>query len=79
MLLLTSAKNIPHFDVDVVGETPDIIWWNLFKDIQTNFIQAVKTIVDCPRNRLVQKETYLRADKTKTINSTIGNTINRTS
>ncbi|MCE8561305.1 restriction endonuclease-like protein, partial [Bacteroides fragilis] len=34
-------------------------------DIQTNFIQAVKTIVDCPRNRLVQKETYLRADKLK--------------
>ncbi len=29
------------------------------------FIQAVKTIVDCPRNRLVQKETYLRADKLK--------------
>lgn len=58
-------KTYHTFDVDVVGETPDIIWWNLFKDIQTNFIQAVKTIVDCPRNRLVQKETYLRADKLK--------------
>ena len=66
MLSIDFLRKTYHtFDVDVVGETPDIIWWNLFKDIQTNFIQAVKTIVDCPRNRLVQKETYLRADKLK--------------
>lgn len=66
MLSIDFLRKTYHtFDVDVVGETPDIIWWNLFKGIQTNFIQAVKTIVDCPRNRLVQKETYLRADKLK--------------
>lgn len=66
MLSIDFLRKTYHtFDIDVVGETPDIIWWNLFKDIQTNFIQAVKTIVDCPRNRLVQKETYLRADKLK--------------
>ena len=58
-------KTYYTFDIDATGETPDIIWWNLFKDIQTDFIQAVKSIVDRPRNRLIQEEIYLRADKLK--------------
>lgn len=66
MLSIDFLRKTYHtFDADVSGETPDIIWWNLFKDIQKNFIQAVKCIVDRPRNRLVQEEYYLRADKLK--------------
>lgn len=47
------------------GETPDIIWWNVFADVQEEFISSVKAVVDHPHNRLLQKEVYLRADKLK--------------
>lgn len=66
MLSIDFLRKTYHtFDADVSGDTPDIIWWNLFKGIQKNFIQAVKCIVDQPRNRLVQVENYVRADKLK--------------
>lgn len=47
------------------GETPDIIWWNVFNEVHQEFIQSVKSIVDHPRNHLVQEEVYLLADKLK--------------
>ncbi len=66
MLSIDFLRKTYHtFGVDNTGETPDIIWWNLFKDIQHNFIQAVKSIIDKPRNQLVQRELYLRADQLK--------------
>lgn len=66
MLSIDFLKKTYHtFGAEILGETPDIIWWNLFKDIQTDFIQAAKSIVDRPRRRLAKEEIYLRADKLK--------------
>lgn len=47
------------------GETPDIIWWNVFREINEEFVRAVKMVVDRPRNRMVHEEVYLRAEKLK--------------
>lgn len=66
MLSIDFLRKTYHtFGADASGDTPDIIWWNLFKDIQANFIQAVECIVDRPRNRLAEQEVYLKADKLK--------------
>ncbi|WP_300813652.1 restriction endonuclease-like protein [uncultured Bacteroides sp.] len=50
------------------GETPDIIWWNVFREVNEEFIQAVKAVVDRPRHKISRKETYCRADKLKRLN-----------
>lgn len=47
------------------GETPDIIWWNVFQEIHEEFIRQVKSVVDCPHNRLIHHEEYVKADKIK--------------
>ncbi len=47
------------------NETPDIIWWNVFQEIHTEFIQQVKSVVDRPHNRLVHHEEYVKADRIK--------------
>lgn len=66
MLSIDFLRKTYHtFGADTSGETPDIIWWNLFKDIQTKFVQAVGCIIDRPRNRLAQQEVYLKANKLK--------------
>ena len=47
------------------GETPDIIWWNVFQEIHEDFIRQVKSVVDRPHNRLVHHEEYVKAENIK--------------
>lgn len=66
MLSLDFFRRTHHsFSEKQQGETPDIIWWNLFREVNEEFVRAVKIVVDSPRNRIVCEEVYLRADKLK--------------
>ena len=47
------------------GETPDIIWWNVFQEVHKDFIRAIKSVTDRPHNRLIHHEDYVKADKIK--------------
>lgn len=64
MLALDFMKRTYHsFSQGEKGETPDLIWWNVFKGEQDKFIKACKTIIDRPRHRLRGREVFQRADK----------------
>ena len=45
--------------------TPDLIWWNLFKEEQSPFIKACELVVSRPRKRLHPLVEYRRADQLK--------------
>jgi len=40
----------------------DIIWWNIFKGVQEEFIAAIRAILARPRHKLRPTEIYQRAD-----------------
>lgn len=64
MLSLDYLRRTFHgFTPDEEGETPELIWWNIFAGEQKKFINAVKSIIERPRHRLHSIETYVRADK----------------
>lgn len=66
MLSLDYMRRTFHgFSPDQNGEHPDIVWWSVFEGEQQKFIKACKSIIDRPRHRLHDEETYLRADKLK--------------
>lgn len=66
MLSIDFFRRTHHsFSEKQQGETPDIIWWNVFQEVNEEFVRAVKAVVDTPRNRMVYEEIYLRADKLK--------------
>lgn len=66
MLSIDFFRRTHHsFTEKLQGETPDIIWWNVFQEINEEFIQAVKSVVDRPHHKVVYTETYCRADKLK--------------
>lgn len=66
MLSIDFFRRTHHsFSEKQQGETPDIIWWNVFREINDEFVRAVKMVVDSPRNRMAHEEVYLRADKLK--------------
>lgn len=68
MLSIDFFRRTHHsFSEKSEGDTPDIIWWQVFNELQDDFIRSVKMIVDRPHNRLSQKEVYLYADKLKRI------------
>ena len=64
MLSLDYMKRTFHsFSPDTKGETPELIWWNIFAGEQQKFISAVKSIVERPRHRLQGIESFVRSDK----------------
>lgn len=66
MLSIDFFRRTYHsFTEKSTGETPDIIWWNVFHEVHQEFIQSIKSIVDRPHNHLEQEEAYLQADKLK--------------
>lgn len=61
------------FTPDEKGDTPELIWWNVFACEQDRFVKACKSIIDRPRRRLRGYEVYLRADKLKRVPANIEN------
>ena len=68
MLSLDYMRRTFHgFTPDEWGETPELIWWNIFSGEREKFIKACKNIIERPRRRLRGYETYQRADKVKRV------------
>lgn len=66
MLTIDFFRRTYHqFREDANGSTPAVIWWQVFGDIEEDFLNAAKTIIDRPHNRLHQHVEYLRADRLK--------------
>ena len=63
MLSLDFLKRTCQSFSEGSGETFDLIWWNVFQGIQSEFIQAAKNIIERPRHRLRSYQVYQRADK----------------
>lgn len=63
MLSLDYLKRTYHGIKEEQGESYDIIWWNIFEELQSQFIQACHNIIDRPRHRLRTIDTYKRADQ----------------
>lgn len=55
------------------GDTPELIWWNVFAKEQNIFVKACKSIIERPRRRLRGYEVFLRADKLKRVPANIEN------
>lgn len=47
------------------GNSPntDLIWWQVFGGLYTNFIQSSKFVLNKPHSRIVKQVKYLKADK----------------
>ena len=74
MLSLDYMRRTFHgFTPDDKGETPELIWWNIFSGEREKFIKACKNIIERPRRRLHGYETYQRADKIKRVPVSIEN------
>ena len=74
MLSLDYMRRTFHgFTPDDKGETPELIWWNIFSGEREKFIKAYKNIIERPRRRLRGYETYQRADKIKRVPVSIEN------
>lgn len=63
MLSLDYLKRTYHGIKEEQGESYDIIWWNIFEELQSQFIQSCHNIIDRPRHRLRTIDTYKRADQ----------------
>lgn len=61
------------FTPDEKGDTPELIWWNVFAKEQEHFVKACKSIIERPRRRLRGYEVFLRADKLKRMPANIEN------
>lgn len=74
MLSLDYMRRTFHgFTPDDKGETPELIWWNIFSGEREKFIKACRNIIERPRRRLRGYETYQRADKIKRVPVSIEN------
>lgn len=74
MLSLDYMRRTFHgFTPDDKGETPELIWWNIFSGEREKFIKAYKNIIERPRRRLRGYETFQRADKIKRVPVSIEN------
>ena len=56
-------RTFHSFTPDYNGETPELIWWNIFEQEQLKFIKACKHIVLRPKRQLKDVISYLRADQ----------------
>ena len=61
------------FTPDEKGDTPELIWWNVFAKEQERFVKACKSIIERPRRRLRGYEVFLRADILKRVPANIEN------
>jgi hypothetical protein len=74
MLSIDFLKRTYHsFTREPGGDTPAVIWWNLFKQEQERFIQACQFILNRPRHRVHSHFEFVRADKLKRITPCIEN------
>lgn len=75
MLSLSFLRRTYHtFATDINSQdTPDLIWWNIFKGVQEEFSRAVAMVIDRPHNRLKPFREPQRADKLKRITPNIEN------
>ncbi len=73
MLSLSFLRKTYHtFKLDNnAEETPDLIWWNIFKGIQAEFCEAVSRVINAPHNRLRVEERYRRADQLRRVTPAI--------
>ena len=63
MLSLDYLRKTYHGISEGDGESFDLIWWNIFHELQEQFIRATKNIIDQPRHRLRDVSSYKRADQ----------------
>lgn len=74
MLSLDYMKRTFHgFSPDKEGDRPDLVWWSVFQGEQEKFIRAVRSIIERPRHRLHNINTFQRADKLRRITCNIEN------
>lgn len=75
MLAMSFLRKTYHtFNTDMNSkETPDLIWWNIFKSIQEEFCRSAAMVIDRPHNRLKQFKEPQRADKLKRITPQLEN------
>lgn len=65
MLSLDYLRKTYHGISEGEGESFDLIWWNIFRSLQEQYIHACRNIVERPRHRLQAVRTYRRADQIK--------------
>jgi len=76
MLAIDFLKKTYHSFADThTGKTLDVIWWNLFKQVQDEFVKATKRILSKPRHRVHPHVQYLRADKLKYLTPRLENAL----
>ena len=68
MLSLDYLKRTYHGISEGEGESYDIIWWNIFHNLQEKFIRATRNIIERPRHRLKTISSYKRADQIRHFN-----------
>lgn len=68
MLSLDYLKRTYHGISEGEGESYDIIWWNIFHNLQEKFVRATRNIIDRPRHRLKTISSYKRADQIRHFN-----------
>lgn len=74
MLSLDYMRRTFHgFTPDEQGETPELIWWNVFAGERSKFIKACKSIIERSKRRLRGHEICQRADKIKRVTVSIEN------
>lgn len=74
MLSLDYMRRTFHgFTPNEHGDTPDLIWWNVFAGEREKFIKACKGIIERPRRRLRGYDTYQRADKIRRVTPSMEN------
>ena len=65
MLSLDYLRKTYHGISEGNGEPYDLIWWNIFRSLQEQYIHACRNIIERPRHRLRAINTYKRADQIK--------------
>ena len=60
-------RTFHSFTPDYQGDSPDLIWWNLFEKEQQKFIESCKRIISRPRRQLKGVTSFLRADQLKSL------------
>ena len=74
MLSLDYMRRTFHgFTPNEHGETPELIWWNVFAGEREKFIKACRNIIERPRRRLRRYDTYQRADKIRRVTPSMEN------
>lgn len=76
MLSLDYMRRTFHsFSPDIEGDSPDLVWWSVFKSQQEKFLTAIKRILDRPRHRLRGENDYQRLDRIKRVPNILENEI----